>query len=174
MRQLTPKEFYLQVSKWVNGKRIGVAQKWCNAVVEIIIQECFFKHSCRVPLLGIFDLVHHEEKEQIQNINGVNQTFVVPEHYSVKFTPCDSFVNDVNGKGITKLYRNRVKQDKPTKRDIERQLRFEKEKMDEYLKQQEKIQKALEKETNEKNKEISKEEILKEFKERMKANGKEK
>lgn len=179
MKHLSPKEFYSQVSKWVSGKRLYVAEKWCNAVVEVIIQECFFKHACKVPLLGTFDLVHHEESTQKQIINGEAQTVIVPERFSVKFTPCDSFINDVNGEGVTKMYRKRVKENKLTKRDIERQLRFEKEKVDEYFKQQEKLKEELRQEAQKenKNKKAKKDKALKDFekmlKERVRANGQE-
>lgn len=177
MRHLSPQEFYSQVSKWVNGKRVYVAEKWCKAVVEVIIQECFFKHSCKVPLLGTFDLIHHKEITRTQNKNGEVQTYIVPEHFSVKFTPCDSFINDVNGKGVTKMYRKRIKDNEITKRDIERQLRFEKEKVDKYLEEQKEIKEALKAQEEEKkiNKKVKKEKALKEFrkslKERGKANG---
>lgn len=179
MKHLSPKEFYSQVSKWVSGKRLYVAEKWCNAIVEVIIQECFFKHGCKVPLLGNFDLIHHPEKTQTHNIDGEVQTVIVPEHFSVKFTPCDSFINDVNGKGVTKMYRKRVKENKLTKRDIERQLRFEKEKVDEYFKQQEELKEQLRQEAQkeDKNKKAKKTKALKDFekmlKERVKANGQE-
>lgn len=136
MKHLAPKEFYSQVSKWANGKRLCIAEKWCNAVVEVIIYECFYKHGCKVPLLGNFELIHHPEKTQTQNKNGEVNTFIVPEHFSVKFIPCDSFINDVNGKGVTKLYRKRVKDNKITKRDIERQLKFEQNKIDKLLQEQ--------------------------------------
>ena len=179
MKHLSPKEFYSQVSKWVSGKRLYVAEKWCNAIVEVIIQECFFKHGCKVPLLGNFDLIHHPEKTQTHNIGGEAQTVIVPERFSVKFTPCDSFINDVNGEGVTKMYRKRVKENKLTKRDIERQLRFEKEKVDEYFKQQEELKEQLRQEAQkeDKNKKAKKTKALKDFekmlKERVKANGQE-
>lgn len=136
MKHLTPTEFYQQVSRWVNGKYSGVAQKWCNALVEVVIQECFFKKSCKVPLLGVFDLVHHKESTQKHIVDGEEKIVILPERYSIKFTPTDSFINDVNGKGTTKFYRQKLGQNKLTKRDIERQLRFEKEKVDEYFRQQ--------------------------------------
>ena len=179
MKHLSPKEFYSQVSKWVSGKRLYVAEKWCNAIVEVIIQECFFKHACKVPLLGVFTLIHHEESTQTQNKNGEVQTFIVPERFSIEFTPCDSFINDVNGKGVTKMYRKRVKESKLTKRDIERQLRFEKEKVDEYFKQQEEIKEQLKQEAQKeiKAKKARKEKALKDFEEmlneRVEANGQE-
>ena len=168
MKHLSPKEFYSQVSKWVSGKRLYVAEKWCNAIVEVIIQECFFKHGCKVPLLGNFDLIHHPEKTQTHNIDGEVQTVIVPEHFSVKFTPCDSFINDVNGKGVTKMYRKRVKENKLTKRDIERQLRFEKEKVDEYFKQQEELKEQLKPKKKVK-KPPNKEKALKDFEEKIKS-----
>ena len=169
MKHLSPKEFYSQVSKWVNGKKISVAEKWCTAIVEVIINECFFKHGCKVPLLGNFELVHHKESTQIHKDGEV----LLPERFSVKFTPCDSFVNDVNGKGVTKMYRKRVKESKLTKRDIERQLRFEKEKVDEYFKEQEELKEKFKKEKKKPNKQKAVEGFEKMLKERVKANGQE-
>lgn len=168
MKYLSPSEFYSQVSKWVNGKRVYIAEKWCTAIVEVIIQECYFKHGCKVPLLGNFDLIHHPEKNQTQTKNGEVQTFIVPEHFSIKFTPCDSFINDVNGKGVTKMYRKRVKENKVTKRDIERQLRFEKEKVDEYFRQQEELKEKLKPKKKVK-KPPNKEKALKDFEEKIKS-----
>lgn len=161
MRHLSPKEYYLQVAKWVDVKKESTAKKWCNAVVEVIIQECFFKHTCRVPLLGVFDLELQKELTQTQTKDGITQTYVVPEHYLIKFTPCDSFINDVNGKGVTKLYRNRVKKEKITKRDVERQLRFEQEKTDEYIRQQNEIKQNIIQEGQKKRKETFKKKTAK-------------
>ena len=164
MRHLTPKEFYSQVGKRADVKRIDIAEKWCKAIIEVIIYECFFKHGCKIPLLGTFELIHRKEEIQTQNKNGEVQTFVVPEHFSIKFTPCDSFVNDVNGKGITTMYRKRVKDNEITKWDIERQLRFEKEKVDEYFRQQAEIKESL-KPKKKGRKPPGKEKALKDFKE---------
>ena len=77
------------------------------------------------------------------------------------------------------MYRKRVKENKLTKRDIERQLRFEKEKVDEYFKQQEELKEQLRQEAQkeDKNKKAKKTKALKDFekmlKERVKANGQE-
>lgn len=156
MKHLTPNEFYRQVSKWVGGHQKWVSQKWCNAIVEVIIQECFFKKACRVPLLGVFELVHQKESTQKHIIDGEEKILTLPDRYSIKFTPCDSFVNDVNGKGVTKAYRQRDGYGKLTKRDIERQLRFEKEKVDEYFKEQADIKEQLKLEAQQKREENKK------------------
>ena len=71
-------------------------------------------------------MTYQEEYVQKQVHNGEEKFYQVPGHYSIDFFPCDAFINDVNGQGITKAYRKRLKKQELTKRDIERQIRFEK------------------------------------------------
>ena len=62
------------------------------------------------------------------------------------------------------MYRKRVKDNEITKWDIERQLRFEKEKVDEYFRQQAEIKESL-KPKKKGRKPPGKEKALKDFKE---------
>lgn len=121
---LTPQDFYKQLAKWMDTKPY-TAQKWWEASLEVIIRECFYNEKCKVPGLGEFILEQQKETIQHQIINGEEKFYKVPEHFSVKFKPNDTFINDVNGQGITKAYRKRLKKQELTRRDIERQLRFE-------------------------------------------------
>ena len=44
----------------------------------------------------------------------------MPEHIKPIFTPCDTFINDCNMKGVTKMYRRRAKNKQLTVRDLQR------------------------------------------------------
>ena len=44
----------------------------------------------------------------------------MPEHVKPIFTPCDTFINDCNMKGVTKKYRKRAKNKQLTVRDLQR------------------------------------------------------
>lgn len=96
------------------------AKKYVDAIVEVIAKEVYLSGCCRVPNLGIFDAKHIDEKIQKQVHDGELYEFVMPEHVKPVFTPCDTFINDCNMKGVTKKYRKRAKNKQLTVRDLER------------------------------------------------------
>lgn len=96
------------------------ARKYVDAIVEVIAKEVYLSGTCRVPNLGIFDAQHIDEKIQKQVHDGQVYEFVMPEHVKPIFTPCDTFINDCNMKGVTKMYRRRAKKKQLTVRDLER------------------------------------------------------
>ena len=85
------------------------ARKYVDAIVEVIAKEVYLSGTCRVPNLGIFDAQHIDEKIQKQVHDGEVFEYIMPEHVKPIFTPCDTFINDCNMKGVTKLYRRRAK-----------------------------------------------------------------
>lgn len=97
------------------------ARRYVDAIVEVIAKEVYLSGCCRVPNLGIFDA--KEIKESIQKQvtpAGDIVEYTVPEHVKPIFTACDTFVNDCNMRGVTKLYRKRAKKKQLTVRDLER------------------------------------------------------
>lgn len=96
------------------------ARKYVDAIVEVIAKEVYLSGTCRVPNLGIFDAQHIEERLQRQVHDGHLFEYMMPEHIKPIFTPCDTFINDCNMKGVTKLYRKRAKKKQLTARDLER------------------------------------------------------
>lgn len=96
------------------------ARRYVDAIVEVIAKEVYLSGCCRVPNLGIFDAKHIDEKIQKQVHDGELYEFVMPEHVKPVFTPCDTFINDCNMKGVTKKYRKRAKNKQLTVRDLER------------------------------------------------------
>lgn len=96
------------------------ARRYVDAIVEVIAKEVYLSGCCRVPNLGVFDAKHIEERIQKQVHDGELFEFVMPEHVKPVFTPCDTFINDCNMKGVTKQYRRRSKKKQLTVRDLER------------------------------------------------------
>lgn len=96
------------------------ARKYVDAIVEVIAKEVYLSGTCRVPNLGIFDAQHIDEKIQKQVHDGEVFEYIMPEHVKPIFTPCDTFINDCNMKGVTKLYRRRAKNKQLTVRDLQR------------------------------------------------------
>ena len=96
------------------------ARKYVDAIVEVIAKEVYLSGTCRVPNLGTFDAQHIDEKIQKQVHDGELFEYRMPEHVKPIFTPCDTFSNDCNMKGVTKLYRRRAKNKQLTVRDLQR------------------------------------------------------
>ena len=96
------------------------ARRYVDAIVEVIAKEVYLSGCCRVPNLGIFDAKHIDEKIQKQVHDGEVREYIMPEHVKPVFTPCDTFINDCNMKGVTKMYRKRSKNKQLTVRDLER------------------------------------------------------
>ena len=96
------------------------ARKYVDAIVEVIAKEVYLSGTCRVPNLGIFDAQHIDEKIQKQVHDGEILEYIMPEHVKPIFTPCDTFINDCNMKGVTKKYRKRAKNKQLTVRDLQR------------------------------------------------------
>lgn len=122
---LSTKEFLTQYCRWADKIRIETGQKDWDAMREVIVRNLFLKKRCKVPDLGTFELILQKEYYQKQIIKGEEVYYKVPERYSIKFTPHDNFIDDVNGKGVTKSFRRREKEGALTKKDIEREKRFE-------------------------------------------------
>ena len=96
------------------------ARKYVDAIVEVIAKEVYLSGTCRIPNLGIFDAQHIDEKIQKQVHDGEFREYIMPEHVKPIFTPCDTFINDCNMKGVTKKYRKRAKNKQLTVRDLQR------------------------------------------------------
>ena len=101
------------------------ARKYVDAIVEVIAKEVYLSGTCRIPNLGIFDAQHIDEKIQKQVHDGEIREYIMPEHVKPIFTPCDTFINDCNMKGVTKKYRKRAKNKQLTVRNLQRVAKAE-------------------------------------------------
>nr|DAK83655.1 MAG TPA: DNA-binding protein [Caudoviricetes sp.] len=119
-------EFCSAVSRYCDNAKEKVIRKIWKAITEHIIREIYYKNTCEIPLLGRFDVRKMEEKIQRQTTaNGKEIEYVVPARIVPVFIPSDDFIDDVNGGGVTKSYRKRLKNNALTSRDYERMVRTE-------------------------------------------------
>ena len=124
---LSIQDFYEVAAKMADCKSAKVAKKWWLAFVEVIVSEMYAKGSCRLPYIGIFNSYLIEESKSIQyGKDGNRHEYLVPERILPTFRPVDNFINDINGTGVTKEYRKRLRKGALVQRDYLRILRQEK------------------------------------------------
>ena len=117
-------EFYKLCAKLGMGN-VTTVKKWWKTIYEVIIRELYINGSVYVPLLGHFRLKHEPASIQKQvDKDGIVHWYDVSERDRPRFYPEDDFINDVNMRGVTKSYRLRVRLNKRTQRDKERDARF--------------------------------------------------
>lgn len=121
---VTNKEFFKQACRWKDSSSIQTAAEWWSAFQEVIIREIFYNGVCRVPGLGTFSVNTQESYFQKQRgPGGKIMTYLVPERMTPVFVPEDDFVNDINMQGVTKKYRQRLRDGALNERDFARQVR---------------------------------------------------
>ena len=121
---VTNKEFFKQACRWKDSVSVQTAAEWLAAFQEVIIREIFYNGVCRVPGLGTFMIKEEESHYQKQRMpNGKEMTYLIPGRITPIFTPEDDFINDINMQGVTRKYRQRLKQGSLSERDYARQIR---------------------------------------------------
>lgn len=123
---MTSSEFYEALTAWASGYDKARMERYTKALAEVIIRELKFTGELRVPYIGTFFTRHFKPYEYtVKDENGEKRTVKVPARELPIFAPCDSLINDVNDKGITKEYKKRVKKGTVNWRDYSRELRHE-------------------------------------------------
>lgn len=119
-------DFYIEASRYCDASPQTVKKYW-EACVETIIRRMYLLGEVKMPGLGKMYSTIMPEKRQVQKDprTGDYVEYVVPERIKPEFSAEDEFINDINGAGVTKQYRKRVKNKILTKRDLERIARTE-------------------------------------------------
>lgn len=121
---LTDKEFYTLMARYADVTNLSTVEKYYRAMVEVIIRELYIHQTCRLPLLGTFNVREVSEGVQVQyGPDGKEHMYKIPARIVPVFVPHDDFTNDVNMQAVTKLARRRVKNNAMTARDYQRQIR---------------------------------------------------
>lgn len=95
------------------------ARKYWSGFLDTMIHILHFDGKCQVPGFGTFRLKGHPERKVIaKNENGELVEQLNPAWFSVTYDANDAFINNVNGKGVTKAYRQRVRNRKLTPNDL--------------------------------------------------------
>lgn len=117
------KDFFLLAQRMADCKNASVV-KWWNVFYEVILRQLYLAGAVYLPNIGWIELKKREGKVfNRKRQDGTIEVVDVPERNMPIFTPEDDFVNDVNLVGVTKNYRQRVKNGSLTVRDKERERR---------------------------------------------------
>ena len=111
-------EFYAYASSLLECDPLTMKKYW-QACVDTIIHMLHFDGRCQMPWIGTFRLKKHPERRVMaKNEDGELVEQINPAWFSITYDANDAFINNVNGKGVTKLYRQRVRNRKLTPNDL--------------------------------------------------------
>lgn len=123
---LSDKEFYTLMARHAGVTNLATVEKYYRAMVEVIIRELYVNQTCRLPLLGTFNVREVSENFQLQRgPDGKERMYKIPARIVPTFIPHDDFTNDINMQAVTKRARRRVRENSMTERDYLRQVRAE-------------------------------------------------
>ena len=111
-------EFYAYAANLLESKPETVKKYW-QACVDTIVHMLHFDGRCQMPGDGTFRLKKYPERRVMaKNEAGELVEQINPAWFSIIYNANDAFINNVNGKGVTKLYRQRVRNRKLTPNDL--------------------------------------------------------
>ena len=111
-------EFYAYAGGLLNVSP-QTAKKYWMGFVDTIIHILHFDGRCQVPSIGRFDLKELPERRVMaKNDAGELVERINPAWFKILYTVNEEFLNNVNGRGVTKKYRKRVRERKLTPNDL--------------------------------------------------------
>ena len=120
-------EFYLEALRLNDSKDVGVAKKWWKVFAEVIKRNLYYGQYCYLPELGYFDCREVKEhiQEQTDPKTGGKIYYLQPQRYVPVWHNGDDFINDINGRAVTKSARRRAKNNIMSQRDYARMARMQ-------------------------------------------------
>ena len=107
-------EFYAYAGGLLNVSP-QTAKKYWMGFVDTIIHILHFDGKCQMPSIGRFDLKELPERRVMaKNDAGELVERINPAWFKILYTVNEEFLNNVNGRGVTKKYRKRVRERKLT------------------------------------------------------------
>lgn len=95
------------------------AKKYWMGFVDTIIHILHFDGKCQMPSVGRFDLKEIPEyRVMAKNDEGELVERINPAWFKILYTVNEDFLNNVNGRGVTKKYRKRVRERKLNANDL--------------------------------------------------------
>lgn len=111
-------EFYAYAGGLLNVSP-QTAKKYWIGFVDTIIHILHFDGKCQMPSIGRFDLKEIPEyRVTAKNDAGELVERINPAWFKILYTVNEDFLNNVNGRGVTKKYRKRVRERKLTPNDL--------------------------------------------------------
>ena len=95
------------------------AKKYWMGFVDTIIHILHFDGKCQMPSVGTFNLEELPERRVMaKNEQGELVEQINPAWFKILYKVNEDFLNNVNGRGVTKKYRKRVRERKLTPNDL--------------------------------------------------------
>ena len=111
-------EFYTYAGGLLNVSP-QTAKKYWMGFVDTIIHILHFDGKCQMPSIGRFDLKEIPEyRVTAKNDAGELVERINPAWFKILYKYNEDFLNNVNGRGVTKKYRRRVRERKLTPNDL--------------------------------------------------------
>lgn len=111
-------QFYEYAASLLESKPETIKKYW-QACVGTIVHMLHFDGRCQMPGVGTFRLKKYPERRVMaKNEQGELVEQINPAWFNITYDANDAFINNVNGKGVTKLYRQRVRNRKLTPNDL--------------------------------------------------------
>ena len=111
-------EFYAYAGGLLNVSP-QTAKKYWMGFVDTIIHILHFDGKCQMPGIGTFTLEElPERKVMAKNEHGELVEQINPAWFKILYKVNEDFLNNVNGRGVTKKYRKRVRERKLTPNDL--------------------------------------------------------
>jgi hypothetical protein len=111
-------EFYAYAGGLLNVSP-QTAKKYWMGFVDTIIHILHFDGKCQMPSIGTFTLEElPERKVMAKNEQGELVEQINPAWFKILYKYNEDFLNNVNGRGVTKKYRRRVRERKLTPNDL--------------------------------------------------------
>ena len=111
-------EFYAYAANLLESKPETVKKYW-QACVETIVHMLHFDGRCQMPGVGTFELKEVPSwTGMAKDDNGDLVERTIPAWFKITYKSNDDFINNVNGRGVTKKYRKRVRERKLTPNDL--------------------------------------------------------
>ena len=111
-------EFYEYAGGLLNVSS-QTAKKYWMGFVDTIIHILHFDGKCQMPSVGTFTLEELPERRVMaKNERGELVEQINPAWFKILYKYNEDFLNNVNGRGVTKKYRRRVRERKLTPNDL--------------------------------------------------------
>ena len=111
-------QFYEYAASLLESKPETVKKYW-QACVDTIVHMLHFDGRCQMPGVGTFELKEVPSwTGMAKDDNGELVERTIPAWFKITYKSNDDFINNVNGRGVTKRYRKRVRERKLTPNDL--------------------------------------------------------
>ena len=111
-------EFYAYAANLLETKPETVKKYW-QSCVDTIVHMLHFDGKCQMPSVGTFTLEELPERRVMaKNEQGELVEQINPAWFKILYKYNEDFLNNVNGRGVTKKYRRRVRERKLTPNDL--------------------------------------------------------